>query len=199
MTTRPTPFTLNISNAQISDLCNRLANTRLPDQTPGPKWQFGTDRSYMVDLIDYWRTSFDWRTQEAALNRFAQFKVALHGIDLHYLHIKGTGPKPTPLLLMHGWPGSVFEFLDMIPLLTDPAQFGGDPDQSFTIIAPSLPGFGLSFDPNQKRFGAYEMADCLVDLMVNVLGYDRFAVQGGDWGSFVASSIAMRQIGRAHV
>ena len=192
MTTRPTPFTLNVSNAQISDLCNRLANTRLPDQTPGPKWQFGTDRSYMVDLIDYWRTSFDWRTQEAALNRFAQFKVALHGIDLHYLHVKGQGPNPTPLLLMHGWPGSVFEFLDMIPLLTDPARFGGDPNQSFTIIAPSLPGFGLSFDPNQKRFGAYEMADCLVDLMVNVLGYDRFAAQGGDWGSFVASSIAMR-------
>lgn len=192
MTTCPTPFTLNITPDELADLRNRLAQTRLPDQTPGPAWQFGTDRSYMVDLIDYWQTSFDWRTQEAALNQFPQFKVALHGIDLHYLHVKGTGPNPTPLLLMHGWPGSVFEFLDMIPLLTDPAQFGGDPNQSFTIIAPSLPGFGVSFYPNQKRFGAYEMADCLVDLMVNVLGYDRFAAQGGDWGSFVASSIAMR-------
>ena len=191
MTVHPTPFTLSIPQISLDDLCNRLANTRLPDQTPGPAWQFGTDRSYMSELVQYWRVSFDWRAQEAALNQFPQFMVNLHGIDLHYLYIQGAGPNPTPLLLMHGWPGSVFEFLDMIPILTDPEQFGGDPSQSFTIIAPSLPGFGLSFQPNQKRFGAHEMADCFVDLMVNVLGFDRFALQGGDWGSFVASSIAM--------
>ena len=109
--------------------------------------------------------SFDWRAQEARLNAFPQYKVPLHGIDLHFLHVPGQGPNPCPLLLLHGWPGSVFEFLDMIPRLTDPARFGGDPADAFTVIAPSLPGYGLSFRPGQTRFGVEEIADCVADLM----------------------------------
>ena len=141
----------------------------------------------------YWRDGFDWRAQEARLNAFPQHKVPLHGIDLHFLHVPGKGPAPMPLLLLHGWPGSVFEFLEIIPRLTDPARFGGDPADAFTVVAPSLPGFGLSFAPGQQRFSAEQMADCVAELMTGVLGYRRFAVQGGDWGSFVGA-----RLGYAH-
>ena len=132
---------------------------------------------------------FDWRAQEARLNALPQFKVPLHGIDLHYLCVPGRGPDPCPLLLSHGWPGSVFEFLDLIPRLTDPARFGGDAADAFTVVAPSLPGYGLSFAPGQPRFGVEAIADCFAELMTDVLGHRRFAAQGGDWGAFVTSRL----------
>ena len=113
----------------------------------------------------------------------------MHGIDLHFLHVEGRGPKPLPLLLSHGWPGSVFEFLELIPRLTDPARFGGDPADAFTVVAPSLPGYGLSFAPGQPRFGVEAIADCFAELMTAVLGYRRFAAQGGDWGAFITSRL----------
>ena len=121
------------------------------------------------------------------MNAFPQFKISGNDLDLHFLHVSGKGPDPVPLLLMHGWPGSVFEFLDLIPRLVDPASFGSDPADSFTVVAPSLPGYGLSFRPGQKRFGVEEIADCLADLMSKTLGYQRFAVQGGDWGAIIAA------------
>ena len=186
-----TPFRLAIPDAALSELRARLALTRLPDQAPGAPWAHGTDVAYLRDLLAHWQNGFDWRAQEAALNAFAQFSVPLHGIDLHYLHVPGKGPNPTPLLLMHGWPGSVFEFIDIIPRLTDPAAFGGDPADAFTVIAPSLPGYGLSFAPGQARFGVAEIADCLADLMTKVLGYPRFAAQGGDWGASIASCLGV--------
>src|SRR6476469_10074377 len=107
-------FTLNIPDAAIADLRDRLARTRFPDQAPAPAWAYGTDLGYMQELVDYWRTRFDWRAQEARLNSFPQFKVPLHGIDVHFLHVPGNGPNPFPLLLLHGWPGSVFEFVELI-------------------------------------------------------------------------------------
>jgi pimeloyl-ACP methyl ester carboxylesterase len=186
---QPEPFTLNIAEDAIADLRARLARTRFPDQAPGPAWAYGTDVAYLRELVEYWRTGFDWRAEEARLNAFPQYKIPLHGTDLHFLHVPGQGPNPFPLLLLHGWPGSVFEFMELIPRLTDPARFGGDPADSFTVVAPSLPGYGLSFQPGQRRFGAEEIADCLADLMANVLGYRRFAAQGGDWGAFVASRL----------
>jgi pimeloyl-ACP methyl ester carboxylesterase len=189
MTVKPTAFSLHIADADITDLRDRLARTRLPDQAPGEAWAYGTDVAYLRGLIEYWRNEFDWRAEEAALNAFPQFRVSLHDIDLHYLHVPGVGPDPMPLLLLHGWPGSVFEFLDILPRLTDPARFGGDPRDAFTVVAPSLPGYGLSFRPGQKRFGVPEMADCVAALMQDVLGYDRFAAQGGDWGAAVASRL----------
>lgn len=140
MIPEPQPFTLRVPDSEIAALHDRLALTRFPDQAPGEPWAYGTDLGAMRELVSYWRDGFDWRAEEARLNAFPQAIVHLHGIDLHYLHVPGKGPDPCPLLLLHGWPGSVFEFLDIIPRLTDPARFGGDPADSFTVVAPSLPG-----------------------------------------------------------
>ena len=192
MAVTPQPFSLHVPQADIDDLRVRLAKTRYPDQAPDAPWAFGTDVDYLRGLVDYWRTTFDWRAQEAWLNAFPQFKVPLHGIDLHYLHVQGKGPAPKPLLLLHGWPGSVYEFLDIIPRLADPERFGGHAEDAFTLIVPSLPGYGLSFQPNQSRFSAAEMGDCIADLMTEVLGLPKFGVQGGDWGAFIASSMGVR-------
>jgi microsomal epoxide hydrolase len=188
----PQPFALSIPDADIADLKARLHLTRFPDAAPGEPWAYGSSVEYVRDLVAYWKDVFDWRAQEAALNRFPQFKVPLHGIEVHYLHVNGVGPNPYPLLLMHGWPGSVYEFLDIIPRLTDPGWFGGDPRDAFTVIAPSLPGYGLSFKPGQKRFDVQDMAFCLHDLMTVTLGIKKFAVQGGDWGAAIASVIGQR-------
>lgn len=187
--TRPTPFKLRIPDADIADLRVRLARSRFPDQAPGDAWAYGTDVAYLRGLVEYWRDGFDWRAEEAALNAFPQFRAGIDGLDLHYLHVDGVGPNPMPLLLLHGWPGSVFEFLEIIPLLTDPARFGGDARDAFTVVAPSLPGYGLSFQPGHKRFGVPEMADCVANLMHDVLGYSRFGAQGGDWGAAVTSRL----------
>ena len=186
----PVPFQLNVPDSEIEDLRRRLALTRYPDRTPGPDWQYGTDPAYLRELVAYWQDGFDWRAEEAALNAVPQFRVPIDGIDLHYLKVDGTGENPIPLLLLHGWPGSILEFLDLIPLLTDPQRFGAPDAPSFTVIAPSLPGYTLSFAPDQKRFSCEEMAATLARLMHDVLGIERYAVQGGDWGSFVGSRIA---------
>ncbi len=186
---QPTPFTIAIPEDHLTDLRERLGRTRFPDQAPGPDWAYGTNVAFMESLVEYWRTAFDWRAQEGRLNAFPQFTVPLHGIDLHFLHVSGQGPAPLPLLLSHGWPGSVFEFLELIPRLTDPARFGGDPADAFTVVAPSLPGYGLSFRPGQERFGVEAIADCFADLMTGVLGYSRFAAQGGDWGGIITSRL----------
>jgi pimeloyl-ACP methyl ester carboxylesterase len=190
---QPQPFALAIPEAAIADLRERLGRTRYPDAAPGEPWAYGADVSYLQQFVDYWRERFDWRAQEQALNAVPQFTVPLAGIDLHFLHVQGKGPAPLPLLLLHGWPGSVFEFLELIPRLADPARFGGDPADAFTVIAPSLPGYGLSFKPGQPRFGVEEIADCVAQLMTLRLGYNRFGVQGGDWGAITAS-----RLGYAH-
>lgn len=122
MAPTPQPFTLHVPDTDIADLHARLARTRFPDQAPDAPWAYGTDIAYLRTLTEHWRRSFDWRAHEARLNQFPQFKVPLHGIDVHYLHVPGKGPDPKPLLLLHGWPGSVFEFLEIIPRLTDPAR-----------------------------------------------------------------------------
>lgn len=189
MAPHPTRFTLHVPDSALADLRDRLARTRLPDQAPEPPWTYGTDVSYLRDLLAHWQNGFDWRAHEAALNALPQFRVPLHGIDLHVLHVPGEGPAPLPLLLSHGWPGSVFEFLDLIPRLTQPSRFGGDAADAFTVVAPSLPGYGLSFAPGQQRFSIEAITECLAELMTEVLGYRRFAAQGGDWGAFVASRL----------
>jgi microsomal epoxide hydrolase len=190
MSKQPAAFTLSVPAADIADLRERLGRTRFPDQAPGPAWEYGSNVAWMQKLVEYWRNDFDWRAQEARLNAFPQYKVRLHEVDVHFLHVEGKGPAPLPLLLSHGWPGSVFEFLELIPMLTDPGQFGGDPADAFTVVAPSLPGYGLSFSPGQPRFGVEEIADCFASLMTDVLGYKRFGAQGGDWGSFITSRLA---------
>jgi microsomal epoxide hydrolase len=186
----PAPFELCVPEAVLADLRERLARTRWPDEPPLAAWSTGTSLEYLSALVEYWRTGFDWRAQEAKLNRFRQFTVPLAGIELHFIHEAGRGPDPMPLLLAHGWPGSIFEFTELIPMLTDPARFGGDPRDAFTVVAPSLPGYTLSFRPGQARFGVEEIAAAFGELMTGVLGYARFAAQGGDWGSFVTSRLA---------
>jgi pimeloyl-ACP methyl ester carboxylesterase len=196
MDKRAEAFKLTVAADDIAELRERLRRTRFPDQAPGPAWAYGTDVRWMRRLVEYWRDDFDWRAQEARLNAFAQYKVRLREIDLHFLHIEGKGPDPCPILLSHGWPGSIFEFLELIPVLTDPSRFGGDPSDSFTVVAPSLPGYGLSFSPDQPRFGVEEIADCFASLMTDVLGYKRFGAQGGDWGSFITSRLAYSYVDR---
>jgi pimeloyl-ACP methyl ester carboxylesterase len=177
----PKPFSLGVPDTAIADLRERLARTRWPDEPPLEPWSSGTSVGYLETLTDYWRTGFDWRQWEAKLNAFPQFTVPIRGIDVHFIHAPGRGPNPMPLLLSHGWPGSVLEFHKLIPLLTE----------QFTVVAPSLPGYTLSFKPGQPRFGVVEIAETFAELM-SVLGYQRFAAQGGDWGAFVSSVLGHR-------
>jgi pimeloyl-ACP methyl ester carboxylesterase len=180
-TPAPKPFTLSVPDAELAELRQRLARVRWPDEPPQEPWSTGTSVAYMKTLSEYWRTRFDWRAWEARLNGFRQFTVPIRGIDLHFIHEPGRGATPMPLLLSHGWPGSEFEFHKLIPLLTE----------HFTVIAPSLPGYTLSFEPGQPRFGIGDIADLYAELM-SALGYERFAAQGGDWGAFVASVLGHR-------
>ncbi len=184
------PFCIHVSDDLLSDLRARLASTRWPDTVPRAGWTCGTDLAYLKELVAYWRDHFDWRAQEARLNRLRHYTVPLAGIDLHFIHEPGKGPDPMPLLISHGWPGSVVEFDKLIPMLTDPARFGADPGDSFTLVAPSLPGYTFSFTPNQERFGVEQIAEVFARLMTDVLGYERFGTQGGDWGAFITSRMA---------
>ncbi len=195
--TAPQPFTISIPDSVLLDLRDRLSRVRWPDQVPGGGWTYGTDLSYLQELVAYWRDRYDWRAAEAKLNSFKQYKLPITGIDLHFIHELGKGPNPLPLLISHGWPGSVLEFERLIPMLTDPAAHGGRAEDSFTVIAPSLPGYAFSFAPNQPRFGAPEIARAFADLMA-ALGYEKYVAQGGDWGAFVTSSLAIQHPERLH-
>src|SRR5689334_18138504 len=144
-TTRP--FRLDVADAALTDLRERLSRVRWPDEAPDLPWRYGTSLDFMRELLAYWRSGYDWRATEASLNAFAQFVTTIDGIDVHFLHVAGKGPKPMPLLLSHGWPGSVLEFVKLVPLLTDPAAHGADANDAFTVVAPSLPGYTLSFKP----------------------------------------------------
>jgi microsomal epoxide hydrolase len=189
MTAAPTPFRLHVGDDVLADLKSRLARVRWPDEVPDNHWKYGTDLPYLKSLVEYWRDRYDWRKQEAGINGFKQYKVRIAGIDVHYIREEGKAPKPMPLLISHGWPGSVYEFHKLIPMLTDPARFGGDAADAFTVVAPSLPGYTFSFTPNQQRFSVEQIADVFAELMTGVLGYKRFAAQGGDWGAFVTSRL----------
>jgi len=181
----PKAFRLQVPGAALADLKDRLARTRWPDEPPASQghepWSSGSSLRYMQGLVEYWQRGFDWRTWEAKLNALPQFSVPVKGIDLHFIHAPGRRPDAKPLLLSHGWPGSVFEFLRLIPLL----------QEDFTVVAPSLPGYGLSFRPGQPRFGSEDMAEAFAELM-SVLGYQRFGCQGGDWGASISSVLGHR-------
>lgn len=187
--TAPRPFKVRVDDAAIADLQRRLDQTRWPDEPGGPPWATGTDLRWLQGLAAYWSRGFDWRAQETRLNALPQYRQPVGGIDLHWLHVPGRGPAPRPLLLSHGWPGSVFEFLDIIPLLTDPAAHDGDPEDAFTVVVPSLQGYGFSFTSGQPRMSVEQMAECLAALMTDVLGYQRFGAQGGDWGASVSARL----------
>ncbi len=181
-TPAPRPFRLQVPEPQLADLKERLARTRWPDEPPLEAWSTGTSLAYMKGLVEYWRSGFDWRAAEARLNAFPQFTARVKGIDLHFIHAPAKRAGAMPLLLSHGWPGSVFEFLRLIPLL----------QEDFTVIAPSLPGYGLSFAPGQARFGTEDMAEAFAELMTGVLGYQRYGCQGGDWGASISTVLGHR-------
>src|SRR6478735_913828 len=138
----PRPFAIDVPEAVLDDLRARLAATRWPEPIPGAGWDYGVDVAYLRELCDYWREGYDWRAREARLNAIPGFVCEVDGVDLHFWHVRGNGPAPTPLLLVHGWPGSMVEFLELIGPLTDPAAHGGDPDDAFDVVVPALPGSG---------------------------------------------------------
>ncbi|MGW5878687.1 epoxide hydrolase family protein [Nocardiopsis terrae] len=183
------PFRIDVPEEHLADLETRLARTRWPDELPGTGWSRGVPVDYLRDLAEYWRTSYDWRAHEAELNAYPQFTTEIDGQNVHFLHVRSPEPDATPLILLHGWPGAVTDFLDVIGPLTDPRARGGDPADAFHLVIPSLPGFGFSTPLAGPGMGAPRMAGVFVELMSR-LGYGRYGVQGYDVGSWVAPEMA---------
>lgn len=183
------PFTIAVENSVLDDLRQRLADTRWPDEIPNTGWDYGSNLTYIKELVDYWRTDFDWRAQEAKLNAFNHFKSEVDGLDIHFIHEKGKGPNPIPLIITHGWPSCFFEMTKIIPLLADPASYGGDAADSFDVVAPSLPGFGFSDHAQGRGMEIQRVAGMWNKLMSQNLGYPKFGAQGGDIGSGVTARL----------
>jgi pimeloyl-ACP methyl ester carboxylesterase len=182
------PFTVQIPEAELADLQTRLARTRWPDEIAGADWEYGTSLAYLHDLVRYWQEHFDWRAQERAINAFAHFRAAVGGLGIHFIHQRGTGPAPLPLIITHGWPGSFVEMHNILPLLSDPARHGADARDAFDVVIPSLPGYGFSDRPSERGMNPFRIAEVWVELMAG-LGYQRFGAQGGDWGASVATCL----------
>ncbi|MBL1097459.1 epoxide hydrolase family protein [Streptomyces coffeae] len=183
------PFRIDIPQADLDDLNDRLARARRPRQLPGEGWSRGVPPAYLKNLADYWRTGFDWRRAEARMNEFPQFLTEIDGLDIHFLHVRSPEPDALPLILTHGWPNSFVEFLDLIGHLTDPRAHGGDPAQAFHVVVPSVPGFGFSAPPPTTGWNVARVGGLWADLMRR-LGYERYGVQGGDLGAYVAPEVA---------
>ncbi|KVE70228.1 epoxide hydrolase family protein [Burkholderia vietnamiensis] len=188
------PFNIEIPDHALADLRRRLRDTRVPLLTPAEPWQQGVDGAWLRDLTAYWAERFDWRAAEQALNRLPQFVADVDGQRVHFIHRRGAGPNPYPLVITHGWPGSVFEFDALIERLCDPAAFGGDPHDAFDVVVPSLPGFLFSPPPAAPGVAAFQVADCWAALMAG-LGYRRFGAQGGDLGAAVSIALGARHAG----
>ena len=184
-----TPFKVEVPDATLQDLKERLDRTRWPDEIPGSNWDYGTNLDYLKELVEYWRARFDWRSQERMINSFSHFKTDVDGMGIHFIHEKGMGPNPMPLVITHGWPGTFFEMYKVIPMLSDPASHGGDQEDSFDVVAPSLPGFGFSDHPTQRGMQVLKVADMWAKLMTENLDYPRFAAVGGDIGAGVTSRL----------
>jgi pimeloyl-ACP methyl ester carboxylesterase len=182
------PFRIDIPQAELDDLRDRLARTRWSGPLPGDGWSRGVPLDYLRDLAEYWRTAYDWRKHEAALNEWPQFTTTIDGARVHFLHVRSPEPDALPLILTHGWPGSVVEFLDLIGPLTDPASHGGDRADAFHVVIPSLPGFGFSGPTTEPGWNTARTARAWAELMRR-LGYDRYGAQGGDMGAMVSPEL----------
>lgn len=179
------PFEIAIPQADLDDLNHRLAGTRWPDELPGVGWTYGVPVSYLQRLSEYWRTTYDWRAHEAKLNEFPQFTTTIDGQNIHFLHVRSPEPDALPLIITHGWPGSIVEFMDIIGPLTDPRAHGGDPADAFHVIAPSMPGFAFSGPTRETGWDMARIARAWAKLMSR-LGYARYGAQGGDTGSVIS-------------
>ena len=188
MTLRTTPFTVELEDADIVDLRERLRRTRWPEAETVQDWSQGVPLSYVQELCAHWADEYDFGVADR-INAFPQEKAEIEGLGIHFLHVRSPEPDALPLVLTHGWPGSVAEFLDVLGPLSDPRSHGGDPEDAFHVVAPSLPGYGWSDKPSVPGWGLDRIGPAWVQLMEG-LGYDRFAAQGGDWGASVATAIA---------
>ena len=186
-------FTINISQDKLDDLSLRLQQTRWPEKETPNDWSQGTPLSYMKEVCDYWLNEYDWKKEESALNEFPQFITEINGLDIHFVHLKSPHPDAKPLIITHGWPGSITEFLKVIRPLADPTIDGGDPKDAFHVITPSFPGFGFSGKPKEPGFGVEKIASTFSELMQN-LGYEKYFAQGGDWGSAVTTALGMQDV-----
>lgn len=186
---KTTPFRIDVPQSTLDEITRKVEGYRWWEMPTGPgledSWEFGTNQKYLQRLCAHWLESFDWRTAELSLNRFPQFRAKIDGIDIHFYLEQGSGPAPRPLLLTHGWPGSVFEFLELIEPLAHPERFGGDVRDAFTVVVPSLPGYGFSGKP-KAPISPRQVAGMFDRLMREVLGFDSYLAQGGDWGSIVS-------------
>ena len=188
--TQVEPFAVAVSENALRDLRERLARTRWPDEVEGAEWDYGVPLSYMKDLVAYWRDDFDWRAQEWRINSFHNYRADVAGVGIHFIHERGRGPAPLPLLIAHGWPSSFVEMLDLIPLLTDPAAHGANLADSFDVVVPSLPGHGFSDRPAQRGFEDRYVGTLLMKLM-DELGYRRFAAHAYDLGASVLGLLCL--------
>ena len=179
------PFRVSVSDAAVADLRDRLARTRWPDQLPDSGWDYGTDAAYLRNLCDHWATRFDWRRFEGRFNRFPQFTTEIGGQRVHFFHVRSPEPDARPLILSHGWPGSVAEFLDVIGPLSNPAAYGGEPRDAFHVVVPSLPGFGFSGPTHERGYDCRRIA-ATFDRLMQRLGYGRYFAQGGDKGARIS-------------
>lgn len=186
--TEMTPFRIDIPQSDLDDLHDRLARTRWPAELPGVGWSRGVPLDYLRELVDYWRETYDWRKHEAVLNELPQFTTTIDGAHVHFLHLRSPEPGALPLVLTHGWPGSVVEFLDVLGPLTDPASHGGDPADAFHAVVPSLPGFGFSGPTTESGWDVYRTARAWVELM-HRLGYERYGAMGNDGGSMISPEV----------
>ncbi|MEL6892434.1 MAG: epoxide hydrolase family protein [Actinomycetota bacterium] len=182
------PFTIDVPDSVLEDLQRRLRDTRWPEPEPVDDWSQGTPLAYVQELCEYWASEYDWRDREAKLNRFDQFVTEIDGVDIHFVHQRSPHPDALPLILSHGWPGSIVEFHKVIEPLTDPTAHGGDAVDAFHVVAPSLPGFGFSGKPTETGWGVEKIARVFAELMAR-LGHRRYVAQGGDWGSAITHAI----------
>ncbi|MFF3564791.1 epoxide hydrolase family protein [Streptomyces sp. NPDC002574] len=189
------PFRVDIPQGDLDDLHERLDRTRWPDELPGVGWAYGVPRDYLRELARYWRHEYDWRAAEARLNEWPQFTTTIDGADVHFAHIRSPEPDATPLLMTHGWPGSIVEFTEVAGPLTDPRAHGGDPRDAFHLVLPSIPGFGFS-GPTKETGWEYRRVAAAFAVLMERLGYARYGVQGGDWGAAVSRELGRTRPGR---
>ena len=188
------PFRVNVPEADLADLRRRLAATRWPDKETVADLSQGPQLAEVKELVRYWGNGYDWRKAEAKLNALPQFITNIDGVDIHFIHIRSRHPNAMPLLVAHGWPGSVFEQIKLIGPLTDPTKYGGRAEDAFDVVIPSLPGFGFSSRPTEPGWGLERIGGAF-DVLMKRLGYTRYVAQGGDWGAGIVQAMGRQAPG----